>query len=71
MNGPIQSHDRWTRPQVAALAVVCALGAAIVVWKLGGTDSGFGAVVAGILGFIGGGWIGTRLFPGYDDDEDG
>ncbi|MER5442013.1 hypothetical protein [Streptomyces sp. NPDC002790] len=56
---------------MAVLAVVCALGAAVVVWKLGGAGSGFGAVVAGILGFIGGGWIGTRLFPGYDDGDDG
>ncbi|MGW2340206.1 hypothetical protein [Streptomyces sp. NPDC001661] len=67
-HGPVQGHDRWTRPPVAVLAVVCALGAATLVWKLGGTDSGFGAVVAGTLGFIVGGWIGTRLFPGYDDE---
>ncbi|MGP3772235.1 hypothetical protein ACTWJ8_15510 [Streptomyces sp. SDT5-1] len=70
MNGPIPGHDRWTRPPVAVLAVVCAFGAAAAVWKLGGSDSGFGAVAAGILGFIGGGWLGTRLFPGYDDGDE-
>ncbi|MFZ3569919.1 hypothetical protein ACOKM5_23210 [Streptomyces sp. BH097] len=41
-----------------------------MVWKLGGTDAGFGAVVAGILGFVGGACLGTRLFPGYDEGDD-